>query len=155
MDQLYLNFSLQTSSDMWFVNVLLHPLCRAHTGGKDCLPCSHCPVSHLEQPLNCRSKREPSCASWAGSAQPSLPRSAVPRLMSRQGTQGRAGQGTQAGQCLQRTTFTNHQPEPPAHLNIFTKGAILPITHDFSCKDDYCSLSAKTISFLEAITIRD
>lgn len=129
MDQLYLNFSLQTSSDMWFVNVLLHPLCRAHTGGKDCLPCSHCPVSHLEQPLNCRSKREPSCASWAGSAQPSLPRSAVPRLMSRQGTQGRAGHTGRAvpaennlHQSSARTTCTFkhfHKGSYPAHHTRF------------------------------------
>lgn len=130
---------------------------QAHRGGKDCLPCSQasggflCPTwsSHwtagaIGSPAVPAGEAEPCCSS----PQPTQPRPAVHRLVSRQGhrVQG-TGRAVPAGDCREQEAFSSRQPEPPAHLNIFTKGATLLITRDFGCKDDYCSLSAKINQF--------
>lgn len=130
MDQLYLNFSLQALSDMWFgafSPCFLHPQCRAHRSTVKARIASPGPRGMLvscvlpEQSLNCRSKQEPSCAGWTGwaccsSSQPAQPRAAVPGLVSRQ---GHRGQG-RACRWLQRARHL-HQLSEPLHIQTFSQ----------------------------------
>lgn len=159
IEHFYLNFNLQTSSDMWFgafSPFFLHPQCRAHRPTAEARIASPAPrgvlmsrvlpgaVTELQEQTGDQLCPLGRLSSATAHPSPHSQWQLCPGSCPGRGTEGRAGQGLQG-------TAESKRPSPAvrttAHSNIFTKGATLPITCDFGFKDGYYSLSAKTNQF--------